>query len=289
MTIFVILHYMALDETIMCVDSILNNVCGERRIVVVDNASPNSSIKGLLDKYQDNPDVDVIGTTQNLGFANGNNYGYKYAVEKYTPDFIVVMNNDMEIKQRDFVSQIVKCYNEYKFFIMGPDIYSTKKQYHQNPQSRKFPTLSELKKTHRSLWFKDRMKFLIRLKWMLKKSRKSVPENYYHNDNYVNKVVKNPMLHGSCYIFSKDFIHRHPNECFYNKTFMYMEAEILYYQARRDGELMIYCPELHVDHHEDVATDAEYKKQYQKSIFSVQCLLKSTGAFIELMESDGAK
>lgn len=289
MTVFLILHYMTLDETIMCVDSILNNVQGERRIVVVDNASPNGSIEGLLERYQDSPDVDVIGTNQNLGFANGNNYGYRYAVEKYTPDFIVVMNNDMEIKQVDFIPQIKKCYDEHKFYIMGPDIYSTKKNFHQNPQTRKLPTLNELKKAHRSLWIKDKLNFLVRLKWLLNSSGKSVAGNYNPKDNFVNEVVINPMLHGSCYIFSKDFIFKHPDECFYNKTFMYMEAEILYYQACRDGELMIYCPELHVDHHEDVATDAEYKKQYKKSIFSIRCLLQSTGAFIELMEKDGVK
>ena len=287
MTVFVVLHYMALDETITCVDSISNNVQGERKIIVVDNASPNGSIKGLLERYKNSPYVDVIGTTKNLGFANGNNYGYKYAVEKYNPDFVVVMNNDMEIKQAEFISQIVKCYEEYKFYIMGPDIYSTKKQYHQNPQTRRLPTLSKLKKAHRSLWFKDKMRLLIRLKWMLKGFNRSVMENHDDKDNYVDKVVKNPMLHGSCYIFSKDFMYKHPNECFYNRTFMYMEAEIMYYQALRDGELMIYCPNLHVDHHEDVATDAEYGKQYKKSIFSIQCLLQSTSAFIELMERDG--
>ena len=37
MTCFVILHYMAADETIKCVDSILNNVEGEKKIIVVDN------------------------------------------------------------------------------------------------------------------------------------------------------------------------------------------------------------------------------------------------------------
>ena len=52
---------------------------------------------------------------------------------------------------------------------------------------------------------------------------------------------------------------------------------------------MVYCPALRVEHHEDVATDAEFKKQYQKSIFSVRCLLQSTAALIELMERDGVR
>lgn len=291
MTVFVILHYMALDETILCVDSILNNVEGKKKIVIVDNASPNGSIKGLKSVYGDNSDVDLLETENNLGFAKGNNYGYHFAVEKYSPDFIVVMNNDMEIKQADFISQIEKSFNEYDFSVMGPDIYSTKKKYHQNPQTRKLPTLAELKTAHRKLWLKDKLKFAIRVKWWLKEKRtgsEKAPSDK-RNDNFVDRVVVDPMLHGSCYVFSKKFIEKHRKDCFYNKTFMYMEAEILYYQALRDGEKMIYYPFLRVDHHEDIATDAEYKQQYKKSVFSVQCLLQSTGAFIELMESDGAR
>lgn len=70
---------------------------------------------------------------------------------------------------------------------------------------------------------------------------------------------------------------------------MYLEAEILYYQSLRDKEKMVYCPDVHVDHHEDVSTDAEYQKQYKKSIFSIRCLLQSTDAFIHLLEEDMSK
>ena len=39
MVCFVILHYMAFEETKSCVNSILNNVEGEKKIIIVDNAS----------------------------------------------------------------------------------------------------------------------------------------------------------------------------------------------------------------------------------------------------------
>ena len=72
MICFVILHYMATDETIICVDSILENVNGDKRIIIVDNASPNNSFDELNIKYKDNILVDVISTDENLGFAKGN-------------------------------------------------------------------------------------------------------------------------------------------------------------------------------------------------------------------------
>ena len=165
MVCFVILHYMALDETVQCVESILNNIEGEKKVIVVDNCSPNGTLADLRARYETVPDVDVIGTDSNLGFARGNNFGYQYAVSSYDPDFAVVMNNDMEITQRDFIAQMVKSCREYGFAVMGPDIYSTKKKYHQNPQTRKMPTRKDLESSCRKLEIKNALRFMIPLKW----------------------------------------------------------------------------------------------------------------------------
>ena len=287
MVCFVILHYMALDETVQCVESILNNIEGEKKVIVVDNCSPNGTLADLRARYETVPDVDVIGTDSNLGFARGNNFGYQYAVSSYDPDFAVVMNNDMEITQRDFIAQMVKSYSEYGFAVMGPDIYSTKKKYHQNPQTRKMPTRKDLESSCRKLEIKNALRFMIPLKWQIMELMHRQPAPEKRAENYVDHVVEDPLLHGSCYIFSRDFMKKHPEECFFPGTFMYLEAEILCYQCRRDGEKMIYDPRLRVDHHEDVATDLEYHKQSKKSIFTIKCMLQSTRAFLALMDSDG--
>ncbi len=287
MVCFVILHYMALEETVQCVESIRGNVRGDKKIVVVDNCSPNGTAADLEERYRDVPDVDVLRTEENLGFARGNNFGYRYAVSMYDPDFTVVMNNDMEIRQEDFIARMESSYEKYGFAVMGPDIYSTKKKYHQNPQTRKMPARRDLEKSLRSLEIKNALRFLIPLKWQLMElmHKEQAPEK--RAENYVDHVVEDPLLHGSCYVFSRDFMERHPQACFYDKTFMYLEAEILCYQCRRDGEKMIYDPALKVDHHEDVATDLEYRRQSRKSIFTIKCMLQSTRAFLELMDRDG--
>ena len=226
-------------------------------------------------------------TGENLGFAKGNNFGYAYAVREYSPDFVVVMNNDMEIRQKDFIGQIYRSFEEYRFAVMGPDIYSTKKKYHQNPQTRKMPARKDLEKSLRSLTLKNRLRFMIPLKWRILELMHRQPTPEKRAENYVDHVVEDPLLHGSCYIFSRLFTEKHPESCFFDGTFMYLEAEILCYQCRRDKEKMIYDPRLKVDHHEDVATDQEYHKQSVKSIFTVKCLLQSTKAFLALMDRDG--
>ena len=51
MVCFVILHYMALEETIQCVESILNNIEGDKKVIVVDNCSPNNTGADLEKRY----------------------------------------------------------------------------------------------------------------------------------------------------------------------------------------------------------------------------------------------
>lgn len=280
MIVFVVLHYKVFEETRKCILSLLK-LQGDKRIVIVDNHSPNNSGRKLVEEYKNMPEVKVIITQYNLGFACGNNIGYQFA-KKYNPDFIVVMNNDMEIVDPHFIEGIGRCYDEYHFNIMAPDVYSTKNDRHQNPDKKAEYTLHELEQIRRALKFKLRFRFLIRLKSLIKQK-----ENR-QDKTFISEVRINVPLHGSFYVFDKIFISSH-NECFYNKTFMYMESQILYHQAMRDRMLIVYDPRIQVLHHEDVATDNTYSNHYRKAVFTNQCLLKSCEAYIELLEKESNK
>ena len=285
MVCFVVLHYIAEDETKQCISSILNNVEGEKKIIIVDNASPNGSGEVLRKFYALDNRVDVILNKNNDGFAKGNNIGYYHAKINYNPDFIVVMNNDMEIQQREFLKEIYECYDKYKFAVMGPDIYSTKAKRHQNPESEFNITLDNLKKRKKYLLLKKNLRFIIRFKWMLLRGKKKFSNINDEENNFVDHVVEDKTLHGSCYILSRDFIEQR-EKCFYDKTFMYMESYILTYEMKRDNMKMIYYPNVKILHHEDVSTDRTYTQQYKKSFFTIDCLLQSCNAFIELIEKD---
>ena len=90
MFVFVILHYQSFDETTAETMHIINDLSGENRVVIVDNASPNESGKKLEKLFLNNKNVDVILSNNNTGYAKGNNLGIRYALEKYSPDFIVL-------------------------------------------------------------------------------------------------------------------------------------------------------------------------------------------------------
>lgn len=92
--VIIILNYNTYQDTIKQVREFLPGIRENSRILIVDNASPNDSFLILNKEFRDEPYVEVIATPNNCGFARGNNFGLKYA-EKYNPEFVCVVNNDV--------------------------------------------------------------------------------------------------------------------------------------------------------------------------------------------------
>lgn len=93
-TIFIILNYKTYQDTIRLADDLLRQGLGDRGVLIVDNASPGDSYDILVRKYKDVPQVEVISSGTNGGYAKGNNFGLRYA-RKYNPQYVCVVNNDV--------------------------------------------------------------------------------------------------------------------------------------------------------------------------------------------------
>ena len=276
MIVFVVLHYQALDETKACLENIKKYVHSEKRIVVVDNCSPNGSGKVLLDYYKEDPNIEVLLLDSNLGFAKGNNIGYRKA-KKYDPKYIVVMNNDAFIDCDNIQGLIDKAFNETHFDILGPDIFSTRDMIHQNPHRINNFTLKELKKQRRFLKLKNNLKILLRLKYALSLDNKKE----VRNKEFIQKRMENVVLHGACYIYSSKYIKKH-DCCMYDDTFMYYESYILQLLAVRENLKLVYDPAIKIQHHEDIATNLSHGRGYQKAVFTNRWLLDSCEKFIDV-------
>ena len=62
------------------------------KVVVVDNASTDGTTDWLA--TQTHPRLDIVTSTQNLGGAGGFETGMRHAMERYNPDWLVVMDDD---------------------------------------------------------------------------------------------------------------------------------------------------------------------------------------------------
>lgn len=286
---FVVLNYMADDMTTKCVRNILDHFGDYNiRIAVVDNASPNGSGQRLRKYYSDNKCVSVILNDCNEGFANGNNAGYRYIVGNFNPDYVIVMNNDVLIRQDDFLDLVDSKYAECKYSVLGPDIYCPEKRQHQNPAHKKVFSMNDLKQLesyylklvkHPCFYYwKDRIaysSFVSKLKGREEKQDADI----------IPDRAEDVVLHGACYIFSKSFISRREN-CFCPETFMYFEEDILAYECIRDGFKMVYDPELSVEHLEDVSTNLSFNSEFGKYKMKNAEFLKSVHVLMNMVMED---
>jgi len=290
MTCFVILHYLVAEETISTVNSILKNVEGELQIIIVDNCSPNDSFAVLTDTYCHESRVDVIKNQTNAGYAKGINFGYDFAKEKYKPAFIVAMNNDMEIRQHDFLKKIQAIYDETHFFVLGPDVYSTSAEKHQNPEPDHIRTIQEIDQHVKDVQQTKDNTLKLRLKGMLRSS-KLISDLYYgkkkaeNKEKFIATRQTDVTLHGSCLIFSELFIAKRAY-ALYPETEFYCESQILDYECIRDGMLQIYDPSVQIFHHEDVATDAVAGSYAAKMVKKCERVLDSLELLRQMMLED---
>lgn len=283
--VFVILHYITYEDTKECINSILKNVIYDNySIVIVDNNSNNDSLERLKSIFNYDSKIYFIKNKENLGFARGNNVGFKYAKYELNAKYIIVINNDTIITQQNFIDIILKDYSLYKFDILGPDIVSLKDNNHQNPVTNIIKDIHKLKKLIfilRILIFLNHLHLEKIYEIAIKIKRKILNKKESNFDFYCD-MKKNVKLHGSCLIFSHKYISKYDG--FYDKTFLYMEEDILYFICQRDNLISLYDPMLKIFHKEDSSTDAILKSDYKKRRFSYIHNYKSAKIFLKLMK-----
>lgn len=285
---FVVLHYMAEDMTIRSVDKLLDTFQDKNiRIVIVDNASSNGSGNELAKYYKNVSNVDVVLVKENVGFARGNNIGYRYIKEKFKPEFIIIMNNDVLINQKNFLNLIDEIYNRTLFGVLGPDIYCPITKLHQNPSRLQSLTCAQIKAEIR---LREKMSKYFALYYYkhltlgrLKRRVLYTPPSRIDWKNEAENVV----LHGACYILSENFINKR-QDAFNPDTFLYFEEDILHTECLREQIKMVYSPLLRVEHLEDVSTDFVFKSNYKKAKMKNFEMLKSA-RILDKIVSDNRK
>ena len=86
----VILNWNGRDDTIECIKSVNNISYPNYEIILVDNGSKDNSIDSIKNIYKD---IFIINNEKNLGFAEGNNVGIRFALNK-DAKYIWLLNND---------------------------------------------------------------------------------------------------------------------------------------------------------------------------------------------------
>ena len=243
-TAFVILHHKTLDVSLSCLDNLLK-VAPDSPIVVVDNGSNDGSGEELRRRFADYKNVVIIINDQNLGFAKGNNVGYKYVKDNFDVDCEVVMNNDVIITQPNFAEILASYMLENHLYVCGPDVITPEGR-HQNPLQRvPFSTFRIIK------WMLMDCIRLIMLKLYLFEKKilatyTSVSNSYQRQDIDLNGIT-DCVLHGSCVAYSSDYLSKE-DFAFVPVTFLYAEEMILADYCKRKNYRTGVCPTATVTH-----------------------------------------
>ena len=290
---FVVLHYNTFEMTCCSVNCLLSTFKNEDiQVVIVDNASINDSGKGLCKYFGAYPNVHVILSKENLGFAKGNNLGYRYAVEKLHAEFIVVQNNDVLVTDHRFIEKFVELYRKTDYAVLGPDIYSPHANLHQNPaygDSGKLYGMSvdEVRRQKKRL----RIKLLL---WPISECirrfksycRKVFFQREVTSQEDYKSTHEDVVLHGACYIFSPLYIKK-MSFAFDPRTFMFMEEDILHLKCKRAHLKILYDPSLFVIHLEDVSTNSVLSGTLSKIKWKNEEVMKSMSVFLDELQKDG--
>ncbi|MEG2745733.1 MAG: glycosyltransferase [Gordonibacter sp.] len=244
---FLILHYQNVELTRSCVESILSNPSSSKPfILIVDNASPNGSGVCLKQDYANNQQVEVLLNKKNLGFAKGNNVGLRYLNETYSPEFIVMLNNDVEIISTDFCQAIKDEYVRSEFAVLGPRIILLGDK--QDLYGFEPAPISSLVKSLVSLSAK-RVLCVVGAERIIRKIEAQNDADTASQSGLIKRKLtyqRDVVLNGCCLVFSKKYFNEYSG--IDDRTTMYKEEQLLYLRIKKKELRSIYNPELVVFH-----------------------------------------
>ena len=118
----ILVNYNGDNYNIPCIESVRANEGGfETKIIVVDNASSDESMRHLEERYAGKQEVEPVYLDDNYGFSRANNVGMERAKE-WGADFFLLLNNDTEIAA-DMISHMLACAKRHPGSMVAPKIY----------------------------------------------------------------------------------------------------------------------------------------------------------------------
>ncbi len=220
--------------------------------VVLVNSFYDELSKASCKDYADKYDCDFVDIP-NRGYGSGNNAGIKFAMDRYTFDFLIISNSDIIVKKLDVIDQYIG-----KDCIIGPEtIMLTGKK--QNPCLGKYPLLASLYYILCRSGFKKNSCFLINLAHVCSRLNKICTRL----NQFLTKRKDLPVLaiHGSFFIMTRNAVYK-MFPVFSEEMFLYNEELYLGLRAKQKCVKVLYSTNISVFHLEGASCSGDFWKQY---------------------------
>jgi len=115
----VILNWNALDDTLACLRDLTSWEQHPFRLWVVDNASEDESAALIRAAF---PQVTVLASEYNRGFAGGNNFALRRVLDT-DATYVLLLNNDASIKEQDLQRLLLNFEQRPDLGVLGPSLW----------------------------------------------------------------------------------------------------------------------------------------------------------------------
>ncbi len=119
LVVSVILNTNRRADTLECLASLARQTHTRQHIIVLDNASTDGSPEAVRAEF---PNVELVGLTDNQGYAGNNNVGIKLALERGA-DWVFVLNEDTVLDPGCLAALVAQGEADAKVGIVGPLVY----------------------------------------------------------------------------------------------------------------------------------------------------------------------
>lgn len=249
---FVILNYNSFQDTLKAVTSIFHYCSDNFLVCVADN---NSSDRIELDELKklNHDNLHLVYLDHNYGYAKGNNQAVKYMANRFSFEYVIIMNPDVTISEESKIEDMIAFIEE-----SGSDNIIGCQPLVWNTYDRKEPRLQT--NISNIQYFSDLVlssfvlfRFIFKKRW-----RKLV---YFHERPY-NTEIEFLVPSGAFFIIKysvfKDI------GFFDERTFLYNEELILGYKLYEKNYRMIFIPNKIVQHNHILEKRGQYKRTYKR-------------------------
>ncbi|HIC91275.1 MAG TPA: glycosyltransferase family 2 protein [Syntrophaceae bacterium] len=212
----IILNWNGLEDTLECLESVFKLDYPNFEVIVVDNGSTDDSVRQIRQEF---PDVVIIENGKNLGFAEGNNVGIRYAI-KNGAEYVLLLNNDTVVDP-----QLLNAFVEASQLYPEAGIFGAKIYYYSEP-NRIWDAGAK--------WNQNIGKFYI------------IGENQLDNENKFEQMIEVDYACGCSLFFRTALVSK--IGLLDQRFFLTWEETDWCYSARRAGFKCLYVPKAKVWH-----------------------------------------
>lgn len=257
--VVVVLNY---NDYLTCIDFIKSVRDYEiiDKIIIVDNHSTDESVSEL--SQYTNEKIEFIETDFNRGYAYGNNYGMRYATQKYPNlEYIIISNPDIHVKETDIRKIISPLSFEYSL--------STGVIYNYNPNKNtkglasnfgwKLPTYWDMLSNCYIIFYKMKRKVFHTSMYLDWEKEKSKP------------IIDSEAVPGCFFVIRSDAAK--DIDYFDEDTFLFGEESILGYRLREKNYKVCIVNDTEVLHENSVSINKNIKANKRKQQYRLDAEL----------------